>query len=260
MRMRLLGSTQSITLFAPLEVHFSICDAVGKPQHTRPTVEDVIYWLLDQTLRSNLQLQTLYTAQGANFVRRTNSLWERPNFLKNAEERKTVLRILRQNEASTLLELYGPHRTDKHGIGSASTKFPILASYLKELKGLKSLGGDADAIVHSALEEVEQEREVEFQVEQVTEVQRPPRVEALTFTGLHKSIWTFVQTGIIPPGHFDHVFSAIAMTTLGGKFEVQPSGSSLFVSREFMRTIESKTTNDSFLVSTAINHITTCRC
>src|ERR1051325_2899251 len=53
-------------------------------------------------------------------------------------------------------------------------------------------------LVHSsAFEEVEQEREVEFQVEEVREMQKPCHYRPHAFPGTHPAITCFVITGIL---------------------------------------------------------------
>jgi hypothetical protein len=47
----------------------------------------------------------------------------------------------------------------------------------------------------TTLEEVEQEREMEFELESVREVQPPVYFEALEIAGLHKDIKQFALTG-----------------------------------------------------------------
>jgi hypothetical protein len=118
-----------------------------------------------------------------------------------------------------------------------------------------------NALHSSALEEVEQEREVEFQVEEVREVQRPVHHTALAFPGIHPAISAFVRTGLLYGEEgYEHVFTAMARTSVGKKFSVAGTKSQLFVagtksqlfvSAEFMRTIKTgrDVSIDNFLVS-----------
>jgi hypothetical protein len=109
-----------------------------------------------------------------------------------------------------------------------------------------------------ALQEVEQEREVQVQVEQVRQVQRPVQYEALSFPGLHPTIARFVGTGKLEstgntnPG-FEHAFACMARTGLGSRFGLRETGSEFYVSSEFGRTIKCKkrqqTAPDDFIVS-----------
>lgn len=106
----------------------------------------------------------------------------------------------------------------------------------------------------SALEEVEQEREVAFEIEEEREVQRPCRLPALTFPGLHQAIRDFVTTGLLNGNTgYTKASTALDMTQLGQKYRIRTSSllRNLLVSHQFTRTV--KTTNagvlDDFTVS-----------
>lgn len=114
-----------------------------------------------------------------------------------------------------------------------------------ELRGfvdaLKELGnGLRHEYRANALEEVEQEREVELQVEQVRQIQKPNKHMALAFPGIHPAIDRFFQTGLLNSGVFAHAFSFIARTSIGQKFKVRKTRSNLFVSDQFCQTVKVK--------------------
>lgn len=98
------------------------------------------------------------------------------------------------------------------------------------------------AVFSSALEEVEQEREFESQVEEVREVQVPMHHEALVFPGLHTAILIFAQTGDLGESGYEHVFQALSRFTIDRKYKACRTGSRLSVSSEFMRTIKIRKT------------------
>ena len=105
----------------------------------------------------------------------------------------------------------------------------------------------ADNLHSSALEEVEQEREVEFQVEEVREVQKAVHYEAHTFPGLHSAISGFVSTGRLRGNvGYESVLDAVSRTSTGEKSGIGGTESGLFVSAEFMRTIK---TNECGLIA-----------
>jgi hypothetical protein len=111
---------------------------------------------------------------------------------------------------------------------------------------------NGNSIYSSALEEVEQEREVELQVEEVRQVQSPTQYKPLVFLGLHAAISDFARTGVLTgESGYEHVFAALARTGVGQKYKAHRTASRLFVSAEFMRTIESEFygLNDNFMVS-----------
>ncbi|KAK6591814.1 hypothetical protein H4I96_12091 [Botrytis cinerea] len=160
------------------------------------------------------------------------------------------LSAIQNPEHQSLEKLYG-EVTDiqpSYVTDMASTK---LAGFMKELNKRRVTTGNTKNYIHSSvLEEVEQEREVEFQIEQVRQVQKPTHYEALTFSGLHPDILHFVKTGNLILGcGYEHIFDALARTDIGQKYDVRRTKSKLYVSMEFMRTIElgNHRTNDNFL-------------
>ena len=257
MRLRQLGITQSIVFFAPPEVHQSILDVCRKrcgkvldPSHIDSS--HVVCWLLEQTCRANEHLQNFYLAQGTDFCRRMNAQWKNVKFLTENSHREAYLRVIQHPECQTLEQLYGA-MTDAQPSSLVDMPSAELKGFMEELKKQRQGGNDNGNHIHSSvLEEVEQEREVEFQVEQVRQVQKPTHYKALTFPGLHAAVSHFAKTGDLAGGHgYEHVFDALARTSIGRKYNVRRTTSQLFVSAEFMRTIElgKRIPNDNFLVS-----------
>jgi hypothetical protein len=79
MRLRELGTTQSVAFVAPPEVYRSIQDLVYPEEeetgHRKPLVSaDVVQWLLEQSCKANDQMTSLHVAQGLDFCRRTDAL------------------------------------------------------------------------------------------------------------------------------------------------------------------------------------------
>lgn len=256
MRLRQLGTTQSIVFFAPPEVHQSILDVCKKIRRevfdpSRIDSSHVICWLLEQTCRGNEQLQNLYFAQGMDFCRRTSAQWANTGALSKKGRREEYLKVIQHPERQTLEQLYGAViDTEPDSIDVCA---PELKSFTEELNRQRGASnGNGDTIRSSVLEEVEQEREVEFQVEQVRQVQKPVHYKALVFPGLHTAISQFISTGELVGGRgYEHVFDALAQTTVGQKYNIRRTNSRLFVSTEFMRTVRlgKRSRDDNFLVS-----------
>ncbi|KAI9833796.1 MAG: hypothetical protein M1819_003531 [Sarea resinae] len=241
MRLRHLATSQSVSFFAPPEVHQSILDLCNKQMGDTVDSHDVICWLLEQTCSGNEQLQPLYYSQGVDFCRRTQAAFNSPDFLANENQRRAYLDSLRQNEQQTLEQLYKPQ------VKTASTKSsgPMsadIAAYMKELdnrrKGFQDTG---NAVQGSALQEVEQEREVAYEVEAIREVQRPIHYTALSFPGLHRDVASFAKTGRLAADSagYEQAFVALSRMSLGQKHGIHSEAtvSLLYVSTEFTKTI-----------------------
>jgi hypothetical protein len=257
MRLRQLATTQSVVFFAPPEVHQSILDVCKKRygmtvDSTQIDSSHVVGWLLEQTCRANEHLQNLYLAQGTDFCQRTNAEWKNVDFLTNKGQREAYLKVIQRPERQTLEQLYGA-RADSQPNSLVDMQSQQVKDFMEVLsKQKQAASGNGNVIHGSVLEEVEQEREVEFQVEEVRQVQKPTHYKALKFLGLNAAISRFAKTGdLVGKGGYEHVFEALARTTIGQKYGVRRTESQLFVSAEFVRTIEvgKRVPNDNFLVS-----------
>jgi hypothetical protein len=254
MRLRQLASSQSVVFFASPEVHQSILD-LRERSHTPINSYDVIYWLLKQTCSSIEQVQPLYFAHGVDFCRRAQAALDNPEFLLNNSQRDTYLSVLRHKEHQTLEQLYKPRQKSKSAT-TLDNSSPKITAFMKELNARrKGFQDNGNAAHGSTLEEVEQEREVAFEVEAVREVQKPIHYSPLHFLGLHRDIVSFVKTGrlAIGSGAYEHAFSILRRTALGRKHKIGDNSteSKFFVSKEFGRTVcmPAGNLNDNFLVS-----------
>ncbi|KAM0256937.1 hypothetical protein ACHAQJ_004638 [Trichoderma viride] len=236
MRLRQLRTTQSVTFFAPPEVDMSIKDICGKRFPIKDRIESphVIFWLLEQSCKANEDLQPLFQAQGNDFCRRANAMLKYPKFLSSEPCKSGLVEVLQQQEHQTLEQLYGGSLT-----GSSQGPEKMLSSRLRQFVERLSQHDNTGAWKIDAFGEVEQERELEVQLETVREVQRPIRYAALAFPGLDLRIFGFLSTGEldIAGGGISHAFDYIAETEVGKKHGIRSTGSRLFVSKEFGRTI-----------------------
>ncbi|KAG0648167.1 hypothetical protein D0Z07_5692 [Hyphodiscus hymeniophilus] len=242
MRLRQLASTQSVAFFAPPEVYHSILDFRNKQLGNVINSSDVISWLLEQTCNGIEQLKPLWFSQGTDFCRRIQASLDNPDFVQDSDQRETYLQSLRQVEQQTLEKLYGVGVNVKSSVGNG-TSCPEVEVFMKELnrqrRGFQDTG---DAVHASALQEVEQEREVAYEVEVVRVLQKPVHHQALSFPGLHKDIVNFVKTGrlAVDPSGYEVAVNSLRRTKLGRKYGVGSQGTSgkLFISTEFTRTVQ----------------------
>lgn len=188
LRLRQLGSTQSLVFFAPPEVHSSILDCRKKSPKAELTSVDVVHWLLEMTASSIEQLEPLYYNQGLEFCRRIQAARDNTDFLTDPAQRNRYLKVLRQPERQTLEELYLPKaRTPPTQASEFSS--PDLAAFMIELNTRRARFQDSGtAIQNAALQEIEQEREQEREIEVIREVRRPIFYLPLKFEGLHPEI------------------------------------------------------------------------
>ncbi|KAF2020220.1 hypothetical protein BU24DRAFT_477383 [Aaosphaeria arxii CBS 175.79] len=250
MRMRLLGTTQSVTTFSPPEVHQKILDVQQKIQGDYIDSSDVISWLLKQTCTAIEQTEPLYYAQGVNYLHRSQSKLDNADFLKSIASRSLYCTSLKSRESLTLQELYEPKLHQKFTEKLVSNN--SLCQYAQKLQLRRKAFQDRGRATHSsALEEVEVEREVEDEVEDVREVQKPFYFTAHKVGKLHQDISFFAETGILrlESPAYQPVFDVLQRTGLGVlqgamKSKAEPY---LYLSSEFNRTVNSISPNDNFI-------------
>ena len=242
MRLRQLATSQSVVFFAPPEVHQCILDLRNKKPGDYIDSYDVICWLLKQTCDGIEQLQPLYYSQGADFCRRIEAAYSNPKFLEDTTQREMYVTALRQSEQQTLKQLYEPKTRSK-----TATKFapssPGIAAFWNKLQLLRKGFQDTGNAVHgSALQEVEQEREIAYEVEAVRQVQKPVHFSPHSFSGIHNDIVSFVKTGRLAAdsGGYEQAFVTLRRTAVGHRYEVSKdaTASKLYVSMEFTRTVK----------------------
>ncbi|KAH9885947.1 hypothetical protein F4778DRAFT_798742 [Xylariomycetidae sp. FL2044] len=241
MRLRQLGTTQSVTFFAPPEVDQNIKDFCRLGSNSKLDSAHVISWLLEQTCRVNEDLNSLYMAQGLDFCRRTDAEWRHRDPISNAPHRARLIKVLQQPERQTLEEMYGgaAGRSPDTSQLELTSRLQVFADQLAE-------SGHYDGAVQiEATQEVEQERQAQVQIEQVRQVQRPTRYGALPFPGLHPTVLHFARAGVLQytgPGDeasgIEHIFTYIAKSSIGRSHGVNGTDSKLFVSKEFGKTVK----------------------
>ncbi|OAA59813.1 hypothetical protein SPI_06011 [Niveomyces insectorum RCEF 264] len=247
MRLRQLGSTQSLIFYAPPEVDQSIRDVCSEYSDEAPVAlssPHVITWLLEQTCKFNEQLCSLYASHGLDFCQRTDAQWKYKKCFLNTNARHSLLRVLERPERQSLAQLYGGRQAHT---SSASEAFvlPEIQAFATTLHGQRRLegashrDGGANAGSAFAFEEIEQEREVEVQVEEIRVKQQRPKFSAMRFPGkVGDAICRFVRTGVLAGAQgYEQAFANIARTHLGRRYGVHETGSRLFVSEEFGNTI-----------------------
>ena len=255
MRLRQLATTQSVMFFAPPEVHQSILDFRCKRDYDRLDSHDVICWLLEQTLQGLENLEPLYYAQGLNYCQRMQAVQTHVDFLTKPASRTSYLEALQDHELQSLKSLYEPRDHKKRRV-KEMTYDGKTALHINELERRRKAFQDTGAAVHaSALQEVEQEREVAVEAETIRERQKPVFFYPQTYSGLALEVRNFVLTGALDLDDriWEPAFSYMRRTATGLKYSADLQASHrVLVSAEFRQAVivPSGKANDDFLVST----------
>lgn len=250
MRLRKLGTSQSLLFLATPEVHQSILDCRKKDTSDRIDSYDVVCWLLEQTCEGIEQLKPLYYSQGVDFCKRRQAAIDYPNRTTSESQRKMYLKQILQTEHQTLEELYRPRQKPKATTPTAFS--PNLAKIMKTLEKARTTFQDTGNTVHSsALQEVEQEREIQNEVEVVREAKVPEKHSPLVFQGLHDDILQFATSGslVMKSTAHQHAFIALRQTVTGMKHQIDASlDSGLYVTKEYLKTVKLVRPNDTYMV------------
>ncbi|CAO2653039.1 Nn.00g024500.m01.CDS01 [Neocucurbitaria sp. VM-36] len=240
MRLRLLGQSQSVTFFSPPEVHQSILDLVNKGDNYHPDSSDVVRWLLEQSCKAIEQLEPLYCNQGITYITHTQAQMSYPLVLNpGSGQRDRYLDVLRSKELRTLEQMYAPKAVDNTPEFDPRMFAPSLATFGVDIHARKNKTQARDTTYAYGFEEVEQEREMEDEVEC-----------AVKPSPLHPHIGSLATTGILIPrsSAYVTVFDALRMTALGQRFITDTTlTAGLYVSTQFLRTIDVEELNDNFL-------------
>ncbi|KAL1610088.1 hypothetical protein SLS60_001753 [Paraconiothyrium brasiliense] len=241
MRLRLLGQTQAVTFFSPPEVHQSIVDLNNKREHDYLYSSDVVSWLLKQSCDGIEQLEPLYYNQGNTFLQHEQAKIKNSAYLTNIHQRSEYLSVIRTKESQTLKQII-----------QMQSYRGSLGTFAVELERRKTNFQDSGIATHSsALEEVEQEREVEHEVENVRELEKPFHFTALKISRLHNDIKEFAKSGKLIAGSeaYQPMLSALQHTASGRKHGafIHSKTSGLFVSKQFGRTVKVIESNDNFI-------------
>jgi hypothetical protein len=178
-------------------------------------------------------------------------------FLSNPEHRKAYLGVLQQPEKQTLEQLYEPYHPSATASPSADKSIAPcgrVSTLMKTLEERRQESQVYESILNSALEEVEQEREVAYEIEEEREVQRPRKPKALRFPGLHASILSFARGDLLVLEDIVIAAETLEDTQLGLKYHIQGASlvAHLHLSAEFSRTIKLKKSvgkDDTYTVS-----------
>ena len=242
MRLRKLGTTQSVVFFAPPEVDRSLREYRDKGS-SKLTSSDVVDWLLEQSCKGLEQLQPLFLSQGIDYCLRQQARADNPHFMSNPVHSDNLFRVLKQKENHSLRDQYMPKDKSKESFTDVQFTVPEISSHIAELKRIQAglVGADINTYELLATQEVEQEREISHEVETVREVQRPRPRKAVVHLPLSGTVCQFSVDGVLRPSDsYQPAFNFMNTTHVGSQFGVYTgkTHSRLFVTRDFALTVE----------------------
>jgi hypothetical protein len=178
MRLRQLGSTQSVTFFPPKSTRASwMCARTDMGRSSTPPTSLAGFWSRPAALMSSCGI-TSY--QGTDFCHES---------MHNGRVRISLLTKVTETRISKLFDIRNGKLLSSCTEGGQILSLTLdnlssaeLRGFMEELNERRRAANSYGQVIQSSvLEEVEQEREVEFQVEEVRQVQKPRHYKALTF-------------------------------------------------------------------------------
>ena len=194
MRLRQLAHGQSVHFVAPPEVHRDILKATGKPESHEIDGYDVVSWALAQSCLNIERNEPLRIMQGLSYHRRqkaTQQYGMEPEEGEIAEHTATEMFI--EKEEQSLSDLYAPSSLKPISESSllkvsSQNKSPEVQALLYRWNEI-----DPDTADGANVQE-EHEREVAHEVEQETQIQRPPPAKPLKEV-LDARLKAYIQNG-----------------------------------------------------------------
>ena len=199
MRLRKLGHGQSLAFVAPPEVHQSILESVGEDLNRELSGLDVIAWSLEQSCLNIERCQPLRVMQGLGFHQRqvvAQQFHEKYPGVKevgSVDVKPDEVAAFKEKEGQSLSDLYAPQAFKglvRRGIieSSQENPNPMVQSLLKIWTELNQDMPEG-ATIHE-----EHEREVAHEVNQETQVERPPVAKPLRAC-VDKKLRRYIQGG-----------------------------------------------------------------
>ena len=232
MRMRKLGTGQSVVFCVPEEIKSNILALSAKDKNSQITVSDVLLWAISETWIDSRRSIPLWAVQGSRFERQ-QELWQtyRDNDCHDLTPRQAQEFL--EPECQTLEQRYRPGRQARPSLNCPSDNSQNLNLIRERCCMFDGLD------ISSSLQE-EQERELAPEVESERQIQRPPCAIPETHH-IHSHISSFVTTGILVRSSeaYEPAYNTLRNTSAAHVLDVSQFPSSLLASKDFVRTIKS---------------------
>ena len=264
MRLRKLAQGQTLMFLAPPEVHQNIVELTGKSE-VELDGYDVVAWALEQSCQNIERSQPLRILQGLNHKRRdvtmdhfSKTYKDFGNLAKNVDHSSALVTAFREKEEQRLNDLYAPAALKTNVIPGVIESSQNMSDPM--VQTLLEMWGHLDSTVsEGASMHEEHEREVAQEVEQETQVERPPMVNPLR-RAVDPKLPKFVATGRLEEYvHFSAAYDGIVKKTSVGLRERSDPWTHLRVTSDFARTVERPQSGyyDSYL--RPANWVLTCK-
>lgn len=238
MRMRKLGSGQSVVFCISPEMQFRVNMAAEKAPGSIISVDDVLMWAIHETHADLHRLMPLWAVQGSRFVHQKR-LWNGTTSSVGISMSRDQAEQFLEEEAQTIEYRYRP--TARSSTKELHSQLEHLT--LDESDEISAIQSRCDNFGVSqskaaALQE-EQEKELAPEIEQERQIERPAKAEPALHV-LHQELKDFITTGSIPTlsPAVSPAFLALDRTSMAKTSCLGHYPRSLLVTADYIRTVK----------------------
>ncbi|KAH0841829.1 hypothetical protein FOPE_06604 [Fonsecaea pedrosoi] len=240
MRMRKLAVSQRVRFYAPPEVDQAIRSVNKIPTGELDSLH-VVRWAIHQSCLALKKQDPLYISRGLLHSRRRLAAARHISSDGKIVDSQQYLNTVRERECRPVTELYcvgGHHRAEMPFQPTLQENQDfVIQDLCLEIERIGSTDIDDSGITQ------EQEREVLHEIEEEREVQRPREVRPAT-PSVCQALLDFIRNGrngatLVKPTELRPCFEILVQTRLRPYYTPSESPTHVWVTLDFMRTIES---------------------
>ncbi|KAF7560418.1 hypothetical protein G7046_g3736 [Stylonectria norvegica] len=232
MRMRKLGSGQSVVFCVPEEIRTKITtmkDSIGEQEIT---IADILAWTMSETSLDLRRTMPMWATQGRNFLRQS-ALWEDAQTSNGIAMRRELAERFLEDEARTIDSRYRPRSSADDTNPAEVPDCQMLGQISQRCQQFET------SHMPSMNLQEEQERELAPEIEEERQVERPAPAEPAKHS-IHPNVRKFVSDGHLSgavPG-FLWAFETLASTSAAKYLDLGQFPHGLRVTDDFARTIK----------------------
>ncbi|KAJ2972741.1 hypothetical protein NQ176_g6980 [Zarea fungicola] len=238
MRMRKLGSGQSVVFCVSQEMQFRVNKAAGISPGSDIAVSDVLIWAIHETHANLHRVMPLWASQGVRFERQ-KKIWKSATKTDGIKMVPGQAEEFLEEEAKTIECRYRPS-VHNSAIELQSLLGKLGLDECEEIAAIQARCDDFGVSQSSAtaLQE-EQEKELAPEIEQERQIERPPRAEPALHS-IHKELVEFVTTGHITSNSSAILpaFSALAGTRVANSSNLVQFPCALLATADYASTVK----------------------
>ncbi|KJK78542.1 hypothetical protein H634G_06240 [Metarhizium anisopliae BRIP 53293] len=238
MRMRLLGDGQSVIYCVPNDIQSQIKASANRSTKQPLSIEDIIYWSIQQTAIETGQLLPVWAKQGRRYVQQSKT-WAQIRESPDMSLRRASANTFKETGIRTIKSLYQPQNSFNIPTDDDNEMTVLIHERLKEFQHLGAVdNGCSEEREQQRETEQEQEHEVEAQVTEQRHLHRS-RICSVATHEVHADVEAFVKFGTLR----DHgvgiigAFTSLSDTTAALQFDLRNFPSQLKVSKDFANVV-----------------------